>query len=192
MNGTIKNDAHPTIFTEIQREKLPPRDKSSKSIYENAQMLIGAGFETTGFALSVATYHVFSNTSLYHQLKAELRPVFSQPGGIPSLTELEKLPLSKAVIQESLRMSVGVMSRLQRRNTREDMQFREWVIPKRTLVAMSQPLIHYNEDIFSEPWEFNVGRWMRGKESEELERYLVPFSKGARECVAKPWVPFLL
>jgi cytochrome P450 len=186
MNGSIRNDAHPTIFTEIQREKLPARDKSKKSIYENAQMLIGAGFETTGFALSVATFHVLSNASLYQHLKSELNPVFSQASGIPSWTTLEEVPLLKAVIQESLRMSVGVMTRLQRRNTREDMQFHEWVIPKGTLVAMSQPLIHYNKDIFPDPWNFDVGRWMRGKESEELERYLVPFSRGARECVAKP------
>jgi cytochrome P450 len=186
MNGTIKNDAHPTIFTEIQREKLPARDKTRKSIYENAQMLIGAGFETTGFALSVATYHVLSSPSLYRQLKSELSPVFAKSGNVPSWTELEKVPLLKAVIQESLRMSVGVMSRLQRRNMREDMQFREWIIPRGTLVAMSQPLIHYNEDIFPDPWTFDVGRWMRGEESEELEKYLVPFSRGARECVAKP------
>jgi cytochrome P450 len=68
---------------------------------------------------------------------------------------------------------------------REDMQFNEWTIPRGMLVGMSQPMIHFNERIFPNPWTFDPERWLKGEVSKNLEKYLVSFSRGARECIAK-------
>ena len=189
MKGEWENadKGHPTIFGEIKRSKLPARDKTAESIYGNASMLLSAGFETTGFCLSVAHYHILANPSISQKLKYELVPAFAEVGenNIPPWTTLETLPYLHAVIQEALRMSVGVMSRLQRRNMKEDMRYGEWIIPRGTAVGMSQPMIHFNPKIFPDPWKFEPERWLKGEESKALEKYLVSFSRGARECVAK-------
>jgi hypothetical protein len=186
--------SHPTIFTSIQLSKLPARDKTEQSLFDNAGLFITAGFETTGFALSLATFHLLANPSICAKLKAELATTFpplptstssteANETLIPPWTTLEKLPYLHAVIQESLRMSVGVMGRLQRINKKEDMRFGKWVIPRGTIVGMSQPMIHFNETIFPDPWRFEPERWLKERDGKALERYLVSFSRGARECV---------
>lgn len=48
---------------------------------------------------------------------------------------------------------------------------------------MSAVIQHYDEDLFPEPFAFRPSRWL-GPDgaSKELDRYLVPFSKGTRQC----------
>ena len=58
---------------------------------------------------------------------------------------------------------------------------------------MSALLMHDNAQIFPEPGVFRPERWLEGDESKEngngkykpskLEKYLVPFSKGSRQCL---------
>ena len=43
------------------RNNLPPLERMKCVIFEDAQMLVVAGFETTGIALSAAHYHVLTN-----------------------------------------------------------------------------------------------------------------------------------
>ena len=74
---------------------------------------------------------------------------------MPRWTELEKLPYLTAIITESLRMSMGAMARLPRKNTKEDMVYQNWVIPRGTLVGMSTRFIHFNKDIFPDPAQFD-------------------------------------
>lgn len=45
-------------------------------------------------------------------------------------------------------------------------------------------LMHYNPDVFPEPEMFNPDRWLPlDTEGKRLNKYLVPFSKGSRQCV---------
>lgn len=56
LNGSHRHHVeheHVTIFEEYMNNKLPPSEKSEEVLFENAQMLVGAGFETTGFTLIV-------------------------------------------------------------------------------------------------------------------------------------------
>jgi cytochrome P450 len=56
---------HKTIFHQYRlNPALPPKEKTADRQFNIALMLVAAGFETTGFALSVATYHVSSHSSL--------------------------------------------------------------------------------------------------------------------------------
>lgn len=56
-------------------------------------------------------------------------------------------------------------------------------LPPGTSVGMSAAIQHYDEDLFPEPFAFRPSRWL-GPDgaSKELDRYLVPFSKGTRQC----------
>jgi len=142
-----------------------------------------AGFETTGFTIETAVYHLLATPSLLHRLKQELAEAFSNERDMPHLAILENLPYLKAVVQESLRLSVGVMARLPRINRKGAMVYGEWVIPKDTLVSMSQKDILLNAGIFQNPNRFDPERWMEGEESVRLSKHLVTFSKGARRCL---------
>lgn len=56
---------------------------------------------------------------------------------------------------------------------------------------MSTMLIHHNETIFPDPLKFDPQRWMGEKKRQQLERYLVNFSKGTRSCAGIKYVPLI-
>jgi cytochrome P450 len=61
----------------------------------------------------------------------------------------------------------------------------KYVIPPGNAIGMTNVLIHHNPDIFPNPDKFEPTRWLtgEGKRRIELERYLLSFSKGSRQCL---------
>lgn len=153
---------------------------------QEATILIGAGTGTTSWALSVATFHLLSNPSILQKLKYELHTAIPDPSTPPSISFLQNLPYLSAVIQEGLRLSYGVSSRLERVSPDEPLVFhddtgdRDWVIPPGTPVSMTSLFIHHDESIFPNSYSFIPERWL---DNPKLERYLVSFSKGSRQCL---------
>ena len=178
-----------TIFHEILESELPPSEKDHATLFENAVLFLFAGFETTGFSLTLGVASILSDQTIHDRLKSEIRSVWPDVHNnptTPSWSELERLPFLHACILESLRLSCGVLSRLPR-VTDHSVVFENYVIPAGTSISMSQPLIHYNASIFPEPMAFKPDRWLDGTPAErrKLERYLVPFSGGSRGCIGK-------
>jgi cytochrome P450 len=183
---------HKTIFHHYRLDSsLPPEEKTADRQFDNALMLVAAGFETTGFALSAATYHLLSHPSILSRFQAELVSTYPLGQDLPTWTELEKLPVLAAVVKESLRLSVGVMSRVHRINHHRELRYEDWVIPEGTPVSMSQRQILYDENIFENPNSFEPERWMQGEKSKELEKWLVVFSRGARGCIGKRYASLI-
>lgn len=163
---------------------LPEKDKSLSVQLDTAMMFVGAGFETTAFTIEQAMFHLHDQPTLLSKLHEELIIAIPNPHRIPPWTELERLPYLSAIIQESLRMSLGVMSRLPRKNTKHDLRYKSWTIPKNTYIGMSAQFTNYNADIFPDPFTFVPDRWLQSRdESRRLERYMISFSKGSRRCI---------
>lgn len=163
---------------------LPEHDKSLAVQFDTAGMFVTAGLETVAFTVEQAVFHLLDQPALLARLQEELASATPDTNNVPSWTELEKLPFLSAVIQESLRLSVGVLSRLPRKNTKHELQYKSWIIPRNTYVGMSNKFTNYNAEIFPEPRRFNPDRWLQGEEErKKLERYMVSFSKGSRRCI---------
>ena len=147
---------------------------------------MGAGTLTSSWALSVATYHLLASPRILAKLKAELKSTIPDPDATVALPVLEKLPYLLAVVQEAIRLSYGVASRLQRISPEKTLAFRdsssgkEWSIPPNTPVGMTSVLVHQDESIFPDASSFVPERWI---ENPRLDRYLVSFSKGSRQCL---------
>jgi cytochrome P450 len=177
---------HSTIFHEILSSKLPDSEKSQKRLSHEAQIVVGAGTLTTAWTLCVGICNVLLSPSILRTLKDELRAAIPDPSSHPSLLVLEQLPYLSAFIQESLRLSYGVITRLERVPREESLIFKdkasgkEWVIPEGTPVGMSAWLMHHDESIFPAAGTFDPSRWLN---NPRLDRYLVSFSKGTRKCV---------
>ncbi|KAK3321170.1 cytochrome P450 [Cercophora scortea] len=130
-----KTVSHPTIFHEILNSKLPPAEKSFDRLWQDGQVTVVAGTLTTAWALSVTHYHLLATPSALKKLKTELVSAIPDPSVPVPLASLEQLPYLSAVIQESLRLSCGVSTRLQRIAPDEAMRFtdpisgRMWTIP---------------------------------------------------------------
>ena len=59
-----------------------------------------------------------------------------------------------------------------------------------TPVGMTSVHVHHNEAVFPEPYKFKPERWLQGRPqgSPPLDRYLVAFSKGSRQCIGMQYV----
>ena len=184
-DGTkYEEKSHPTIFYEIiHNEDLPRVEKSPKRLEGEAAAILGAGAVTTAWTLSVAMFHLTANPQKLMRLREEVRAVMPDPSRPAKLQQLEQLPYLTSVIMESLRLSNGVSTRLARVAPDRSIFFQEWEIPRGTPVGMTSTLIHQNAELFPEPFEFVPERWLEAEDRQRLERYLVPFSKGTRQCV---------
>ncbi|KAH7327506.1 cytochrome P450 [Rhexocercosporidium sp. MPI-PUGE-AT-0058] len=173
-----KDKSIPTIFHDILSSSLPAFEKSPDRLYQEGQTFIAAGTETTAWCLTVITFYLFSNPQILIKLRGELKQAQASTG-----VELEKLPYLSAVIQEGLRLSYGVCARLPRIAPTESLVLRDgetvWSIPPNIPVSMSAGIQHLDPRIFPSPLEFQPSRWLNNK---SLDRYLVSFSKGSRQC----------
>jgi cytochrome P450 len=179
------DSTHPTLFHEILRSKLLDSDKTVSRLKDEALIVVGAGTLTTSWALAVAIYYLISKPEILKNLKSEFDSRLPEPNKQVPLPKLEDLPYLTAVIQEALRLSYGVSSRLQRISPDKPMFYTEptgktWTIPKNVPVGMTSVLVHHDESIFPDSHTFRPERWI---ENPVLEKYLVSFSKGSRQCL---------
>ncbi|KAI9769290.1 MAG: hypothetical protein M1839_003767 [Geoglossum umbratile] len=180
--GTFDKRSHPTIFHEMFNSDLPPREKDINRLWQEGQVVIGGGTETVGNALTVITFHLLSNPDMMRRLKQELAEVIPDVTDIPSWQRLEQLPYLSAVISEGLRVAIGVVTRSPRVSPNKTLKYHDWDIPPGTPVSVSSLVVLTNSSIFPSPLTFNPDRWL-GIEGRKLDRYLVPFGKGTRQCL---------
>ncbi|PYI01218.1 cytochrome P450, partial [Aspergillus sclerotiicarbonarius CBS 121057] len=77
----------------------------------------------------------------------------------------------------------GISHRLQRISPTDRLKYKDVIIPPNTSVGMSSALIHHDEGIFPQSHEFIPDRWTDINERRRLNKYLVAFSKGSRQCI---------
>jgi cytochrome P450 len=169
---------------------VPESEKSLLRLQDEAQTFIGGGVVTTSWTLTVGTFHVLNNPSVYGELKKELRAAI--PEDMPSdraaqldWTQLEKLPYLTGVVKEAVRLSAAISGRNPRVST-NPIQYKDWTIPPGTPIAMSIPFINKDESIFTDAASFKPERWQglaKAPNGQSLERYFVSFGKGSRSCL---------
>ncbi|KAL6718220.1 hypothetical protein ACLMJK_004308 [Lecanora helva] len=174
----------PSIFETLLDSDLPAYDKSVSRLVEDAQTIVGAGSITTADTLSLTTYYVLEDKQVLKELVEELDRAIPNLDEPLELVELEKLPCLSAVILEGLRISYGVSHRLQRVCPDQTINYHDYEIPPGTPISMTSVLIHDNPAIFPEPRVFKPKRWMPlEKEGARLQKYLVAFCRGSRQCL---------
>jgi len=179
---TRSDEEHATIFHTLLQSDLPTSEKSTLRLAEEAMLLVGAGTHTTSWIITVIAFHLISNPPLLRRLREELRTAIPNPAISVPLMELEKLPYLTAVLKEGMRLGYGATNRSSRIAPDKSLQCGEWLIPAGTPVSMTIPLTHHDENIFPDSHSFKPIRWL-GENANELEKYLVAFSKGSRSCV---------
>lgn len=183
----------PTVFASLL-QSIPKEEKDPERwITDEAEAIVGAGTETTSWALGVITYHLLTKPEILAKLTKELETVVKDPTHLPTWPVLETLPYLGAVIQEGLRLSYGVSSRTARVPTEENLLYRgEWqkrpvqyVLPKGYAIGMSSYITHHNERAFPDSFSFSPERWLdeNNQRRKDLERSMLSFSKGSRACL---------
>lgn len=171
---------HETVYHHLLNPKSG-QELARDELRHEASVVVAAGTDTVGNTCNMALFHVLTNKSIEKKLRQEIREAWPDIEAPMSLEKLEKLPYLTAVIQEALRLSHGVVAPLPRVVT-ETKCIGGYLVPEGTVVAMSHIFVHYNPTLFPNPLKFDPDRWSKGN-SAELLNYLVPFSKGQRQCI---------
>lgn len=199
--GLVVDEGHQkTIFDDLYDSNLPKEEKSLDRLTQESILVVGAALDTTANTLNATLFHLLSNPAQWDSLKSEVCQAIPDVDAPPELPVLETLPYLSAVIHEGLRISHGLSCR-NARLAHEEMRYKDWVIPAYTPVGMDAPSTHLDESIFPNASSFIPERWLSGAEGDatagatgvrfggttpdgrSLERFLMAFGRGARQCV---------
>lgn len=174
-----------TIIASIIQSDIPRSQVTKERLQHEAMSLVGAGLETTMRTLTLSFYHIVDNPSTYHRLREEIFAAIPDPEKIPPWAVLQQLPFLTACIEESLRLSYGVLQRIPRIHD-HDITYGNFVIPKGTIISMNTYDVSHDETIFPNSFEYRPERWLgnpRSPDGRRLSRYMVAFGRGTRSCV---------
>ncbi|KAJ5205354.1 Cytochrome P450 [Penicillium cf. griseofulvum] len=134
--------------------------------------------------LPYGAFCVSQDPALQERLFRELEAAWPDPNSpAPSFEELSQLPILKGVIQESLRLMHGIIVGPPRLTPAQGAVIDGYPVPGNMIVSTSSLYVHTNPAVFPEPEKFNPSRW--DNPTPEMEKSVVPFSKGKRMCPGK-------
>ncbi|OJJ96495.1 hypothetical protein ASPACDRAFT_54396 [Aspergillus aculeatus ATCC 16872] len=181
-----KDPTSPIYPSILADPSVPPREKDSPRLEDDAIFLMMAGTDAPSQALAITMFHILDNREAHERLKAELLANIPDVRCIPPLETLEQLPFLSATIKEGLRLSSVVTTRLPRIAPHETLRYQHWEIPAGTPISMSTYFILRDPTIFPAPTRFLPDRWLLApEEALHLQRYLVPASKGTLGCLGQ-------
>lgn len=160
---------------------------SDVQLRDEAITLMLAGHETTANALDWTWYLLSRHPEVEARLHAE---VDALGGALAGAADLERLPYTRAVIAESMRLfpPAWVIGR----TALEDYPVRDHVIRKGSLVLVSQWVTHRDPRWWDDAESFTPERWLG--EGREVGRWggqrggrfaYFPFGAGTRVCIGE-------
>jgi cytochrome P450 len=81
-----------TIFHTLLESDLPPEEKLQSRIWQEGQVVIGAGADTTANTLTVTHFHILDNPEVLEKLRAELEVAMPDQFAPAKLAVVERLP----------------------------------------------------------------------------------------------------
>jgi cytochrome P450 len=81
-----------TIIHALLESDLPPEEKKHSRIWQEAQVVIGAGADTTANTLTVTHFHILDNPDVLKKLQAELEAALPDKFAPVKLSVVDKLP----------------------------------------------------------------------------------------------------
>ncbi|KAK3689779.1 cytochrome P450 CYP682H1 [Podospora appendiculata] len=158
-NSEEGEESKTNIIQQILTSNLPPLEKSPGEYRDNRELPEKA-----------------------IRLREEIQQLQKTLGRPPIYRELKELPYLTSVVNEGLRLD-GVSGRLPRYDLKQDMTYKGFVIPNGTVVSTTQNDTNFSPDIFPDPHAFLPERWANETDRKRLSKYLLPFGRGARNCL---------
>lgn len=151
---------------------------SDRQVRDEVMTFLVAGHETTANALAWTWYLLSTHPLAARRLGEELRSVLVGRDLAPD--DVDKLPYTKAVIQESMRLypPISVISR----EAAGDDRIGGFDIPSGTTVLISPWVSHRNPKFWKAPEAFDPDRFLPGAPERPRFAYL-PFGGGPRQCI---------
>ncbi|MGO8833495.1 MAG: cytochrome P450 [Roseiarcus sp.] len=168
------------ILTLLLRAQDPETGKgvSDDDVRANVVTFIAAGHETTANALTWTLYLLSQAPAWRQRVEAEIDANFD-PANAAGVSEA--LPVTKAVIEEALRLYPPAAT-LSREAVGPDVLAGRR-IPAGTVVTVAPFVLHRHRTLWKDPDAFDPERFL-GAHREAIDRYAyIPFGAGPRVCI---------
>lgn len=148
---------------------------------DEAMTIFLAGHETTANALTWTWYLLSQSPEVETKLHEEIDQVLG--GRLPTAEDVARLRYTEMVLAESMRLyppawAIGRMAL-------HDCEIGGYVVRRRSLVLLSQYVMHRDARYFSNPLRFDPERWTpEARESRPQFSYF-PFGGGPRRCIGE-------
>ncbi len=148
-----------------------------------------AGHETTAIALTWTFYLIDSHPEVAARMAGELDKVLGDPGArparLPTLEDLERLPYTRRVFAESMRLYPPAYATA--RIALADDYISGVHVRKGESVVVSQWVTHRDPQWWPDPLRFDPDRFSEEAEAARPKLAYFPFGLGPRRCVGEPF-----
>jgi cytochrome P450 len=152
-------------------------DLTDGEISDELVTMVIAGHETVAASLAWTLMLLAEHQPAQDRVRAELA---AHPGPVPLLGHRDRLPWTRAVIDEALRLFPPAWT-ISRRSSRADV-IGGHAVPAGTMVIISPWLLHRRGDSWSDPLAFRPQRFLDAGAGRS--GYL-PFGQGPRLCIGR-------
>ncbi|HEX4900729.1 MAG TPA: cytochrome P450, partial [Pyrinomonadaceae bacterium] len=154
---------------------------TDEQLRDEAMTIFLAGHETTANALTWTWYLLSQHPEVEAICHQEIDRVVGS--GLPDLDSISNLPYTEKVLLESMRMfppawALGRMAL-------NDCEIGGYLVPKGSLVLMSQYVMHHDSRYFPEPDRFDPERWAPELREARPQFSYFPFGGGPRRCIGE-------
>jgi cytochrome P450 len=168
-----------SLIRAMSEAKVPGTDRpmDRRAFRNEAIVLFMAGHETTANTLAWALFMLSQDAPSAARLAEEVRGALD--GRVATLADLPKLPFTRAVVEETLRLYPPVP--LLSREALGPDRIGERPVRKGTIILVSPWLLHRKPGLWDQPDAFIPDRFMPGAPKPPRHAY-IPFSTGPRIC----------
>ena len=154
---------------------------TDKQLRDEAMTLFLAGHETTANALTWTWYLLSQHPEIEARFHAEVDDVLK--GEPPAAEDFPRLRYTEMVLAEAMRLYPPAW--IIGRRALGDYQIDGYAIPARSILVMSQYVMHHDARFFPDPFRFDPERWTpEARESRPKFSYF-PFGGGPRVCIGE-------
>ncbi|MDB4887548.1 MAG: Cytochrome [Gemmatimonadetes bacterium] len=150
---------------------------------DEAMTILLAGHETTANALTWALHLVATHPDVAERLHAEVDALGAAPAGAD---DVARLPYARAVLAETMRLYPPAW--IVGRRALEAYEVGGYTLPPRTIVLMSQWVVHRDPRWWPDAGRFQPARWLAGGSANDPARpkfSYFPFGAGTRVCIGE-------
>ncbi|XP_063448879.1 cytochrome P450 2C15-like [Mytilus trossulus] len=142
--------------------------------------LFAAGTDTTATTLDWSLLYMIQFTDVQKRCQEEITKVIGA-GRMVRISDRRRLPYTEATIMEIQRLSNIALFAIPHVSV-SDTTINGYAIPKNTIIVPSLVSVHLDETIWTDPTEFNPGRFLNQNNEIINKEYLMPFALGPRSC----------
>jgi cytochrome P450 len=148
---------------------------------DEAMTIFLAGHETTANALTWTWYLLSQNPEVERKFHAEIDLALN--GRLPTAEDYPNLPYTEMILAESMRLYPPAW--IIGRRALSDYQINGYHVPARTIILMSQWVVHHHEKYFPEPFRFDPERWTPEAKESRHKLYYFHYGGGPRICIGE-------